>query len=211
MVEQGLGCQPRNARALWPEGHQRHGHARIACRLPVGLGIADQHRPRDHAPCALHRRQIGRDIGLARGQGIGPHQRAEEVTDAQTAGQVLGQAFRLVGADRHRKARAAQRLHCCDRAGVEAGMHINSRRIGLQKSGILRIHLGLITRANPRKAQPQHRPPAVKGRQRIARPQKITMAQSAETGIRGGQKIAACIRQRPVQIEDHSFHARNLA
>ena len=90
-------------------------------------------------------------------------------------------------------------------------MHINSRRIGLQKPGILRIHLGLAPRANPRKAQPQHRPPAVKGRQRIARPQKITMAQSAETGIRGGQKIAACIRQRPVQIEDHSFHARNLA
>ena len=211
MVEQGLGLQPGDARPLWPEGHKRHGHARVARGLAIRLGIPDQHGLADHPARPDHRRKVGRDIGLARGQGIGPNQRAEEVTDAQTARQLLGQTFGLVGADRHGKARAAQGLHRLHRAGIKAGMHVDRRRIGRKQARILRIHLRLTPRANPRKAQPQHGPPAMKGSQGILWPQNVTMAQIAETGIGRRQQIAACIRQRPVQIKDHSFHARNLA
>ena len=204
MIQHRLRVKSRDPATLGPEGDKRHGHPRRDTRLAVRLGIAHQHRPRHHAPRPRHRFHIGRRIGLAHGQRVGPHQRIEHRPHAQLPDQRFRQPRGLVGADRRGETPRAQPLNRCHGTGIQPRLAADPLGIGRQQTGILRIHLGLgPVQPQPRKAKPQHRPPAMKGRQRIPRIQHIAMSQITETGIRRRQKIGRGIGQRAVQIEDH--------
>lgn len=204
MIQHRLGVKPRDPPPLRPKCHKSHGNPRRDPRPSVRLGIAHQHRPRHDAPRALDRRDIRCRLRLPHRQRIGPHQRIEQAPHPQPRHQRLGQAFRLVRADRRGKAPRPQHLHRRHRAGIKPRLPVDPFRIGRQQPGILRVNRCFRpVDPQPRESQPQHRPPAVKGRQRIARLQHIAMPQVAETGIRRRQQIGGCIRQRPVQIKDH--------
>lgn len=208
MMQKRLGRQTLHTAAFRAKGHQRHRHANRQPRLAISLGVAHQHRACNNAPNAFHRRDIGRGVGFARGQRIGPDQRPEQIADAQLAGQGFGQTRRLVGADRDGKAACAQHLDRVNGTGIKGGMNADRLGIGAQQHRVKGIDLGLgplprrLT-AQPRKPKPQHGPPAMKGGQLILGPQQIAMTHLAKTGIGRFQKVGAGICQSAVQVKNN--------
>ena len=204
MIQHRLRVKPRDPPPLGTKGHKGHRHPSRDPRLAVRLGIPHQHRPRHHTPRPRHGFHIGCRIGLAHGQCVRPHQRIKQPPHAQPLHQSLRQPLRLVGADRGGKAPRPQHFHRRHGTRIKPRLAVDPFGIGREKTGILRIHLHLCRRhPQPREPKAQHRPPAMKGRQRIAPIQHIAMPQIAEAGIRRRQQIGRGIGQRPVQIEDH--------
>lgn len=194
MIQQSLRVKPRDPSPFGTKGHKRDRHPRRDARFAVRLCIPHQHRPRHQAPRPRHRRDIGRRVRLAHGQCIRADQCIEKTPDAQLPDQCFRQTLWLIGADRRGKTPRAQPLDRRHRARVKPRLAADPFGIGRQKPGILRIdHRLCPLQPQAREPQPQHRPPAMKGRQRIPRAQHIAMPQVAKTGIGRRQKIGGCI------------------
>lgn len=207
VAKQCLGLKARDARAKRSKGDQSHGNACGAAGLPVGVGIPHQERGLRQASGLLDRQMIGRGIGLAHRQSVGTDERLKKAPHAQASQQKIGQSFRLVGADADPETRIAQPLNRRHRAGVKAAFAVDPLLIGRQKQGVEPINLGLIGPVEARKTQPQHCPPAMKGRHRIGlRVQQITRAEAVQTMIGRSDKIGRSIGQCAVQIEYHRAH-----
>jgi hypothetical protein len=110
MIKKGLGRQIGNGAASGPERDQDRRHPCCRRGLAVGDGVANKKRAAQGAPAALHRSDIGRGVGFADGQRIGPHQRIEQRREAEAVDKVDGQFLGFVGADRRRRPRARRRV-----------------------------------------------------------------------------------------------------
>lgn len=104
MPDERIGAETGDPLPFGAKGDKHDGHPGGAGCAIVRLGIADQDRPRDLSARLLDRQPIGRGIGLANGQGVGPHKRGEKTPRAQPCQQKVGQPLRFVRADPHRHA-----------------------------------------------------------------------------------------------------------
>ncbi len=193
---------------LWPERNKGDGHTGRRRRAPIGFRVAHQHGAIHAPPRSFHRKPVGGRIGLSDRQRVRTDHRAEKPAHAEPGQQQLGQAFRLVRADAGRETFSPKDFHGLDHARIERRVAVDPGLVGCQKPGILGIDLGLATLSESRKAQAQHCPSAVKGRQRIRdRIEHVACTQVAKTGIRRVDKVGRRVRERAVEIENYRSHA----
>lgn len=150
MIQQRLGCKPLDPATFRPKGDQRDRHLGRARRLAVCLGITNQHRLPHRAACPLDRSDIRHRVRFAHRQRIGPDQRTEQVTNAQSACQRFRQPLGLVRADCHLEPFGPQRFNRRYRTGVKFGVNINRLGIGRQQHGVLGVDIRFCPFPQPR-------------------------------------------------------------
>ena len=206
IVQQSLWFQCRHVLSSGPEGHEHGGYTRSLGGGPVGIAVAHENTIGLAMACAAARLEKRCGIGLANGQRIGADQRLKPVPHAQPLHQRLGQTLWLVGTNAHTKAGVAQFVHRLDRTRIQFRMDIDRRGIGLKQHRIVGIDQPKVA-IHPREPGAQHHAPAPQCDTRIAhRIQHITQPHLTKTDICRRDQIAAGIRERSIQIENHCRH-----
>ena len=212
MGKQSFRLQPFHPAPIRSEGHQRTRHPRRLRSRPIRLSVAHKEGLGQHAPGLLDRRDIRFWIGFRHAHRLGPNHRTEQIAHAKPGQQTIRQIFRLVGTYPHGIPAPAQFLDRIRRPVIKPGVCVDVLRVDIEQDRILLHHLRFTEpRFHTGKSERQHRPPTAKRRMRIPlRVQHIAISQPPETSIRRRDQIGGGVRQRAVEIENHSAHVRSL-